>query len=181
MKWENFIWEITILKGRQRISKYQQSICMCIWKRCLSDYNVLDYSNCISEVINWKQRKIKLATSKQRARISTNWSTQFILCLFFCKATKHKYGGIPSVLDKSLELKFSCVRNDRIHSCDHWVYAPNTDGFARRVSGSTVLWFSPLTYLTHTLISCARAVCTGGRCTKAWATSPIWSGTIAYY
>ena len=59
-------------------------------------------------------------------------------------------------------------------------YTSNTDGFARHVSGSTVLWFSPLTYFTHTLISCARAVCTRGRCTKARATSPIWSGTIAY-
>ena len=26
-------------------------------------------------------------------------------------------------------------------------YTSNTDGFARHVSGSTVLWFSPLTYL----------------------------------
>lgn len=32
-------------------------------------------------------------------------------------------------------------------------YTSNTDGFARHVSGSTVLWFSPLTYFTHTLIS----------------------------
>ena len=121
LKWENFILEITIFKGRQRISRYQQSVCMNIWKRCLSDYNVLDCSNCISEDINWKQRKIKSVTSLHRERITANWSTQFIFCFFVRKATKHKYGGIPSVFGKTLELKFSCVRNDRIHSCDHWV------------------------------------------------------------
>lgn len=42
-------------------------------------------------------------------------------------------------------------------------YTSNSDDFAHRISGSQVLfWFSPLTYFTvftHTLTSCAQAVC----------------------
>ena len=38
-------------------------------------------------------------------------------------------------------------------------HTTNSDDFAHLVSGSQVLWFSPLTYFTHTLTSCPQAVC----------------------
>ena len=37
-----------------------------------------------------------------------------------------------------------------------------------------VLWFNPLAYFTHTLISCARAVCARGRFVRQQKTKPIF-------
>ena len=103
-KWENFIEEITISKGHRHIPRYQpQYVCINIWKWCLCDYNVLDCSNCLVEVKNTKEDKTSNIKSKE---IVTQKIIEVLysFCFFFCEATKLKYGGIPSIFDKTLEL-----------------------------------------------------------------------------
>ena len=77
---------------------------------CLRDYYVLDCSECLVEVLikkkirknQWLQYKAKsqeLVTQKLIEVLNS-----FYVYFFFWKATKLKYGGIPNIFDKTVQI-----------------------------------------------------------------------------
>ena len=78
---------------------------------CLRDYCVLDCSECLVEVIIKKKNQKKNQWHQYKAK-SQEVVTQklievlnsFYVYFFFWKATKLKYGGIPNIFDKTVQI-----------------------------------------------------------------------------